>query len=173
MSGIKKTKSASPVPPFDAAGTSFLDVAHHLRKILEHQPEDFLGIAKQLQLGQRKAYALAKIDRIFRDLGVDPVRLRKIGWTKLALLSPVVTAENVESQLELAESITAHELTRLLRGRKIGPGGRVIVLYLGADEQLLFDQMLKMFGAIKHPYGWEGKEAAFVKAMKASIISQP
>lgn len=130
-------------------------------------------MAADLKLGSRKAYALAKIDRAFQGLKVDLRRLRRIGWTKLAMLSPFVNAETVEQLLRLAEETPAHELKLILQGKTVGPDGKVVVFYLHAKDLNVLGHVLQQFGATKHPRGWLGKEAALMKALAAVMANNP
>ena len=170
MSGTKKKKSKYPEILVDMIGSHFLEGARYLRELQDDAPDDFEHVVEQLGIGRRKAYALAKIDRSFHSLGVPRDQLRKIGWTKLSLLSPYVTANNVDQMLKLAEETTAHELKLILQGEEIDPDGKVIVLYLRKEELFVFEQVLQKFGATKHPRGWLGKEGALIKALTGIVL---
>jgi hypothetical protein len=112
----------------DMMGDHFLEVARHLRDTQKNHPEDFRSVAKQLKIGIRKAYNLAQISRTFDDLSVPIERLRRIGWTKLALLSSYVDADNIDMLLAKAADSTAHELKMYLQGNEFDPEGKTVVL---------------------------------------------
>jgi hypothetical protein len=165
MPADKTKRQTYPDILLDMIDSHFLEAARYLREVLDDVPDDFAHVVEHLKIGKRKAYALAQIDRSFHDLGIDRERLHKLGWTKLAMLAPYVSANGVEQLLKLAEEVTANELKRILQGEEIDPAGKVIVLYLRSEELFVFDQTMQKFGATKHPRGWLGKEAALVQAM--------
>jgi len=49
-----------------------------LREIQDEHPDDFVSVARKLKIGRRKAYALARIDRRFHDLGIAPEVTKQI-----------------------------------------------------------------------------------------------
>ena len=166
MTDIKKTKEIFPEVMIDLIGDHFLEIANHLREVQDMSPNDFQNVIKQLKIGTRKGYALAKIDRAFHNLGIPRERLRKLGWTKLALLSPYVNADNVEQLLSLAEQIRAHDLKLTLRGEEVDPEGRLIVLYLRKEELELLEEVLSAHGAVRYrPHAWYHKEEALMRAL--------
>lgn len=169
---MKEANSKAPRVPqafVDMIGDHFLEAARYLREIQDEHPDDFASVAKKLKIGNRKAYNLAQIDRSFHDLGVATDRLRRIGWTKLALLSSYVDADNVEELLALAESGTAHELKMYLRGSTFDPEGKAVLLYLDKQQYALFEQALLAAGAIEHSRGLLNKEEALTKLLSASL----
>lgn len=147
-------------------GEHVLEAARYLRLIQDHSPDAFLQAAEQLNIGRRKAYALAQIDRAFHQLGVPRDRLHAIGWSKLAMLAPYVSAENVEALLKAAEMASPSILKRLLRGEVVDPAGRVVVMFLRSEELELFDAVIEQYGGIRAPNGgWANKELALMAAL--------
>src|SRR3546814_11977032 len=63
-------------------------------------------------------HTLSRLDALPID------RLRRIGWTKLALLAPHIDANNAGDWLKLAEGVTAHELKMHVRGANFDPDTR-------------------------------------------------
>jgi hypothetical protein len=143
----------------------FLDLAALLRRLKVDQPEAFLNVVNLPKLGRRKAYYLVAIDEAFGGLPHLRPRLLAIGWTKLADIASLATAESLEALLQLAENHTVHELKLLLKGIAVKPGGRAVLLYLGADEFQLVRQALRRYGAKDGPKGLMNKEAALVAAL--------
>src|SRR3546814_9583906 len=105
-------------------GDHFLEAARYLREIQDEHPDDFVSVAKNLGIGRRKAYHLAQVNRSFHALDIKVDRLRRIGWTKLALLAPHIDANNAGDWLKLAEGVTAHELKMHVRGANFDPDTR-------------------------------------------------
>ena len=171
MEGTKSKASKVPQMIVDMMGDHFLEVARHLRETQEYHPENFRSVAKQLKIGIRKAYNLAQISRTFDDLGVPIERLRRIGWTKLALLSSYVDADNIDTLLAKAADSTAHELKMYLRGNEFDPEGRTVVLHLDGEQYMAFEQALLKAGAVPHSRGLLNKEEALIALLAASLSS--
>lgn len=158
-----------PAVMVDLIGDHFLEIARYLREVQDIAPDSFRDVVRDLNIGQRKGYALARIDRKFHSLGVPIERLRKLGWTKLAMLSGYVDEGTVEKLLDLAEAVTAHQLKLALRGEEVDPEGKIILLYLRREELALFDKAMNEFGAIHHNRGWLNKEEALLKALAKAM----
>lgn len=165
MERIKSNTSKVPKMIVDMMGDHFLEVARHLRETQKNHPEDFRSVAKQLKIGIRKAYNLAQISRTFEDLEVPIERLRRLGWTKLALLSPYVNKRNIDRLLAKAADATAHELKMYLRGNEFDPDGRTIVLHLTSEQYAVFERALLAAGAIPHSRGLLDKEAVLTRLL--------
>lgn len=165
MEGTKSTTSKVPQMIVDMMGDHFLELARHLHETQKYHPEDFKPVARQLKIGIRKAYNLAQISRTFDDLGVSIEDLRRIGWTKLALLAPYVDGRNVHTLLEKAGISTAHELKMYLRGNEVDPEGKTVVLHLDSEQYAIFEQALLTTGAIAHSRGLLNKEAALTSLL--------
>jgi hypothetical protein len=161
-----KKKHHIPEVVIDIIGMYFLEAARHLREIQDEAPDEFVDTVKQLRIGLRKAYALASIDRSFHTRNIERERLRKIGWTKLAMLAPIVDDDNVETLLSFAEEMPSHALARMVRGETVDLNGRIVALYLDTESLALFEQVIERFGAVRAPRGWLRKETALVKAMQ-------
>jgi len=146
-------------------GDDFITIARRLREVLEEQPDIFPQVAKSLNLGLRKAYHLAQIDRRFYKLGVDRERLRRLGWTKLAILAPHVTEGNVDALLDVAENNTAHEIKRWLRNQPVHDEERCMNLYFSIEQYALVEKVLIAHGAILTGRGLVNKEEALVAAL--------
>lgn len=169
---MKGTETKAPGVPqalIDLVGDHFLEAARYLREIQDAHPKEFVSVAKKLKVGRRKAYELVRIDRRFHDLGIAPDRLRQIGWTKLAHLASHVDADNVEKWLALAETITAHELKMLLRGKVIDPETRAVVLYLDKVQYDIFETALLTAGAIKDSGCLLNREAALTRLLDGVV----
>jgi hypothetical protein len=165
----KKTTPSIPQALIDLIGDHFLEATRYLREIHDEHPEDFVGVAKSLGIGRRKAYHLVQLDRSFHSLGISPDQLRAIGWTKLALLAPHVDADNVHNLLNFAEVLTAYELKMHLRGEMVGPDTRAVVMYLDKGQYEIFEAAVVKAGAIRHPKCLLNKEAALMEVLSAFL----
>lgn len=131
----------------DYVGRDFMKLARELRELQLTKSDVFLEVAKKVGLGERKAFALARIARIFDELNVPDLRLNKIGWAKLQRISSYLDEDNAETLLSLAEEQTDHELSLSLRGESPIAGAKVMVLYLPEDVHSSFRNLLIKFGA--------------------------
>jgi hypothetical protein len=127
---------------------NFLKVAKALRELQDDNPEIFLKVAESLGISRRKAYALARIDRQFTDLGVERNRLHFIGWSRLQIVGRYLTDENAEYLLQLAEQNTSHDLEILLRGETPIEDAKVVQLYLAAEDYKRRRAALTTYGAM-------------------------
>lgn len=143
----------------------FLELASLLRHLNDTAPDDFHRFLAIRQLGQRKGYYLVEIDRAFSDLDVPPFRLNQIGWTKLQVIAPHVTPDNVDQMLTLAETHTTESLKAIMRGDEPIIGGRSVLLLFTAEQFARFSAAILKCGAIKNGEGFIGKEAALTKAI--------
>jgi hypothetical protein len=145
-----------------------MDVARHLRQVLERRPDEFLTVAKQLGIAKRKAYYYAEIDRAFTHLKVDSRRLNRIGWTKLRLVSPHINTRNCERLLKLAEQNSTYGLARLMNNDEVDAGSKVhtVLLYLSPEQYEVFRDVLEAHGAKAAGSGLSEKEQALTKALR-------
>jgi hypothetical protein len=117
------------------------------------------------QLGRRKAYYLVSIDKAFGNKNVQAERLKKIGWTKLAALAPIITDENLEDALLFAELNTAKNIEAVVHGLEPIVGGRSVLLIFTAEQFAAFSAAITAHGAIQNGKGFIGKEAALIAAL--------
>lgn len=144
-----------------------MDVAHHLREVLDDRPDEFLTVAKRLGIARRKAYYYVEINRAFERLGVDRRRLNRIGWTKLRLISPHINRRNCERLLKLAEQNSTYSLARLIINDEVDAGAKVhaVLLHLSPEQYEVFRDVLEAHGAKAAGGGLSEKEQALTKAL--------
>ena len=147
---------------------SFLDLGELLRFLQLNDMKTFHTLLSFPQLGRRKGYYLAKINRTFGHLNIDKERLLKIGWTKLQMVTAYVNDENYEDYLALAEELKAYNLANVLKGKMMVANGRTIVMYLSPAQYKVFESGVVKFGAIVNGRGIIDKEKALMKALKAN-----
>lgn len=158
-------RRADDIADFIAGYTvnNFMTLAKYLQKIQEQYPELFVGVADRLGIKRRRAYALARIAKIFGELKTPTERLNKIGWTKLQIISRGITPFNAEDRLALAECCTVHELEKLLQGEIPIEEPKVLVFYLSIHDYEKARSVLLKYGAMVRGKGFVGKEEALMK----------
>jgi hypothetical protein len=142
-----------------------MELASLLRKVQDSDSKSFKELTSIPQLGRRKAYYLVSIDKSFGDKDILPVRLRKIGWTKLAALAPHITNENLEDALLFAESNSVRNIEAVVKGLEPTIGARSVLLNFTAEQFAAFSTAILAHGAIKKGEGFVGKEAALIAAL--------
>jgi hypothetical protein len=160
---VRKLENAEKLKSDDV-----VDVARHLRQVLDERPDEFLTVAKQLGIARRKAYYYVEIDRAFARLKVDSRRLNRIGWTKLRLIAPHINARTCERLLKLAEENSTYGLARLINNDEGDPGTKVhaVLLYLSPEQYQVFRDVLEAHGAKATGSGLSAKEQALTRALR-------
>lgn len=151
---------------------NFLELARTLRELDDMGVEEFRRALASAKIGNRKGKYLVSIDRAFAKLAVSKTRLRKIGWTKLRLLAPIIDGASCQDLLRLAEQHTAKELEALVRGEDPASKKRPVVLYLADDDFHLLHEVLAQFGGIKTPRGMDNRELALMNLAAAVTANQ-
>jgi hypothetical protein len=158
MSEPKHKASKLPQSFIDMLDDHFLEAARELRKIQDQSHADFAAAAKSLNIGFRKASYLTQIDRHFENTGIADRRLRRVGWTKLAIVAPYVNKGNAKAMVAIAEELTAHHLKMFLLNMEIDPNGRTVVLQLTAEQYDIFEKAAVLGGALKIGHTLKDKE---------------
>lgn len=157
----------------DIIGDDFLQAAKYFRKLQDEAPEKFASVAKHCGIDRRTAYYWAQIDRTFEALGVDEMRLSRIGWTKLQIIAKHIDQENCESLLTIAETCSARDVALMMRGEKPVKGTRVVLLYLKPRQYKIFATTVLEHGAKKMGSGLVNKEAALIAALSNTAPAKP
>lgn len=152
----------------DYVGRDFMRLARELKELQDLRPDAFMEVVERLSLGRRRAFALARIARLFSELDIPDDQLHRIGWTKLNLIGSHLDAENAQHLLALAESHTAHELDLVLKGKKPVEGAKVMLLYLPEADHAYLSKLMVEHGAKPNPNGGlTGKEAALMNLLSS------
>jgi len=149
------------------ANVHFLDLARHLRDLLDADPSVFHDVVQKTGIGRRKAYYLVAVDKAFRKLKVPKQRLLNIGWTKLTLLANHITQDNSAQLLKMAETHNARELQQALEGQEVERDAKVVMLYFNDDDYAKFADALVKFGAKRARRGLSDKEQAIIAMIDA------
>lgn len=147
---------------------NFFDLARMLRELLNRDPDLFKQVIDKSNLGVRKGYYLVSIAKHFGSLKFNRARLRRVGWTKLMLLGPQVTQDNVDELLTLAEQNNAAQLKLLMKGEQPRKNARVVNMYFTESEYAALEAVLIKNGARRIGRGVVDKEAALLRALKLS-----
>jgi hypothetical protein len=150
----------------------FLELGRSLRQLLDRDPSLFQQVVKK-RLGRRKAYYLVEVSRKFEPLPISRARLKKIGWTKLQIIGRLVTKDNVEELVNLAEQLKTKQLERKMRGeepREEPPSEtHCVLMYLSPKQYAEFQEALLKNGAETSGRGIVGKEEALIKALRKAV----
>ena len=140
-----------------------------LGKVLAKLRDQDQGRLQQLwndkRIGRRRAYYLIEIVERFSGLPVKSPRLKAIGWTKLQLIAPYVTAANADEMVGHAEKLTAQQLKRLLAAEKPPDKPHCFLMYLDDAEFDLLTAALVPFGASLEGRTLKNKEEALLKLL--------
>lgn len=147
-------------------GDSFLRIARYFRELHDEVPDQFAIVAQFVGISVRRAYDLAKIDRVFRDLGIEEGRLLVVGWSKLRVIARHINADNCEELLTLAETHSVHELSRLVRDGVPAESTRYVALRLTPEQYHIFASAVLAHGGIKSGRGIANMEGALIKALE-------
>jgi len=145
---------------------NFLELARSLRQLSDRDPDLYKRVIDKSGLGSRKAYYLISISRWFDNLKVSRSRLKAVGWTKLQIIGPTVTEQNVEELLTAAETFTAAQLKTLVKGDKPLANAHCVLLYFTPEQYAVLESVLLKHGGKRSGRGILDKEAALIAALK-------
>jgi hypothetical protein len=145
----------------------FLQLGRALRSLQEIDSQAFADAAVAAKIGRRRAYYLASISRAFDGLAIPDARLNDLGWTKLQIIAPSVSAANVSDLVALAEQCTAHELESYVKELP-DEGDHCVLLRMSEADHALFVLAMTAHGAVKSGRGLAGKQDAFRSLLKAA-----
>lgn len=170
MSKISKNELATIT--VDLKRRRFLKAAKFFRILQDTEPSRIGEIAKLIGVSKRRCLYFAKVDRIFRGLGLDESRLERLGWTKLVVLVDHIDSANCEALLEMAEFCSVRQLKVLLRNELPVVGERCVVFYLPPAQHAVFEAAMLAHGAVKVGRGLINKETALIQLIKAAAQSK-
>ena len=150
---------------------TFLELGRTLRHLQDREPQLFQEIVAKSDLGRRKAYYLVDVSRVFDPLQVSRARLKKVGWTKLAMIAKQVTQDNIDELLDLAEQNNAKELERMMRGEKPLGSSHCVLMYFSPKQYEELEEALVHHGARKagRGRGLVEKENALLKMIRKAM----
>lgn len=145
---------------------NFIELGELLRDLQDLDIEKFRMFVQHSNMKERKAYYLVTIARTFSKIPVPKDRLRRIGWTKLNILTRYIDKKNYADLLKKAEQYTAKELEQLLRGEEPVTNARAVLCYFDPKDYDLFEKALLMFDGQKSGRGIVNKEEAIMNMVK-------
>jgi hypothetical protein len=145
---------------------NFLDLGKALRQLLDRDPDAFQKVWQKSNLGRRKAYYLVEVSRIYDPLPIARSRLKKIGWTKLAIIGKQIDKGNAQELLQLAEENTTKQLEALMKGEKPVDNAHCVLMYFTPKQYKVLEEALVQNGGTRSGRGIVNKEEALLKALK-------
>lgn len=170
MSKISKKEVAEIAA--DLKRRRFWRAAKFFRTLQDTEPSDIGEVAQLIGISQRQAFYLAKIHRVFSELGVAGDRLEAIGWTKLKVVVDYINSANCEALLEMAQFCSIRQLKFLLRNEPPVLGERCVVFYMSPAQYVAFEEAMLAHGAVKIGRGLVGKEQALTRFIKTAAQSK-
>lgn len=148
---------------------NFLELGHALTDLQLSDPDQFRELIRKAGIKERKAYYLVKVYRTFSKIPTSKTRLKKIGWTKLMVLTPHISKSNYAELLKMAETYTAKELEERLTGKQPITNARSVLSRFTPKDYSVLEEALVLFGAKKSGRGMINKEEAMINMAKYAI----
>ena len=95
----------------------------------------------------------------------------KLGWTKLMVLQPYISANNCQELIEFALAHTVAQTKSYLKGEGGADKVRALVFYFTPSDFGKVSNALIAFGAKRSGGALLYKEKAFVKLIKAALAA--
>ena len=155
-------------PALDLSGNledNFPELAKSLRQLMDRDADLYKKVIDKSGIGSRKAYYLVNISRAFDNLPIPRGRLRAIGWTKLQIIAPAVTAHNWEELIEAAEANSAAQLKSIVKGDKPVENAHCVLMYFTPAQYAVFEEVLVAHGGTRNGRGVNDKETALIAAL--------
>lgn len=146
---------------------NFMELARNLRSLQETDSERFRDIIDKSGLGRRKAYYLVALDKSLGGIKISKDRLRKIGWTKMALMAKAIDKYNYAEYLDFAENHTAKELQVKVAGGKHEDNAHSVLFYFNEQNYETLQDVLVKFGAKRQGRGLVNKDEALMNLVDA------
>lgn len=159
-------KDLSPPAPTDPG--DFLAQGAYLHRVAETGEGSVVNAAAKLGIKGRKAHYLVEIAKAIDSLEIPDERLRKIGWTKLSVIAPRLSAETAEELLDAAEKHKVPDLQAIFAGREPPARRHVMKFDLDDAQHKIVRAALLAHGATPSTRGLHGKEAALVDALSTA-----
>jgi hypothetical protein len=150
---------------------TFLELGRTLRQLQDREPQRFQEIVAKSDLGRRKAYYLVDVSRVFDPLQVSRARLKRVGWTKLAMIAKKVTQDNIDEFLDLAEQNNVKELERQIKDETPLNNAHCVLMYFSPKQYEELEEALLQHGASrpKRGRGLVEKEKALLEIVHKAM----
>ena len=150
-------------------GDKILELARAVWQLLRDHPEKASAVLKAAKVSRRRAFYLAEVGQKFAPFMQYEKRLIAIGWTKLSKLADLVTPENIEELLLLAESKSVQALSNLTRGRDVSLNLRTVTLHLTPQQYRKYANAIVKNGGLKRGKQLLDQEVALMKILSGSV----
>lgn len=144
--------------------SEFAELAAALSGLQGLAPREFREVTKEIGISPRTAFYLARIWGSIENLK-ERDRLLKLGWTKLSLIAPHLTAKNSREILTFAETHTVQECRLHLSEKPIKETTRCMLLRFSAKDYARFADGIVKNGGKKRGKGLVGTEKALMKIL--------
>lgn len=163
MTENASTIISTVVSLLDDFDNCFIELGKLLRQAQDEDRALFRKLIALPKLGRRKGYYLVQVHRAFDGYPIDPSVLVGVGWTKLSIIAPYVSATSIFELLDLAQTYNAHQLAAIMKGQNPVENARVVQLYLSPEQYQSYAHALIQYGgAKKKGNGLEGAEQALM-----------
>ena len=146
------------------ANREFLTIGRLLRQIKAQAKRRFQDAIKASGLKRRAQHFVKLVDSL-DGLGIPDDRLQRVGWVKLAAIIPKLTKANALSLLAMAETNSAPNVRRVIRGDDPLWGYRAVNLFLSADDYETFRRVVMRHGATANGRSLVGQDEALMLAL--------
>lgn len=150
------------------AGAGFSTAARHFRQYEDEDPKVFDAVVKLLGMDRGDADFMVRIDRTFRNFGVNDNHMAVLGWPKLIVLIDHISPGNRQQLLELADKTPAKDLASMLGQHPSGT--KRMVLHLTQDQYHVLEEAILAHGGVRSARDASelcGKEEALVRALSS------
>lgn len=134
-------------------GRNFIELGDqllHLRDSIDDK-QSFRGTLEEAGIGYRKAMYLISICEAGQSLHIPTEDLLAIGWTKAALIAPVLRANNWPTWIALAKEANTVTLTEMVKTKGKAGERKALVLPVKKSTHRAFYKVLQQLGARKSP----------------------
>lgn len=146
---------------------NFVELASKLRTLHEGDSEKYRDFVKASGIDSRKAYYLIALDKAFSPLKISKKKLSSIGWTKLMIIQPHVTKDNVAALLKAASENTAAKLKRIVKGEDVVGNTHAVLMYFSPEQYSRLVDVLVENGAERSGRGLVDKEKAIMHLIES------
>lgn len=152
------------------------DLARALRKLHDIDSAAWATFLEERGIKRRRAYYLVKIDKQLSALGIRKSIIDKLGWTRLAIITPCLDVRNKSELLVRAEASSTAQLRAMVRRWKAGGKKKVaatskplrcVLLYFTTEQYEEFEDAIRSNGGERAGNdGLANKEAAIVEIIR-------
>ncbi len=144
---------------------SFVELAQKIRILHEGDSDKYREFIKNSDIDSRKAYYLIALDKTFSPMKISKKRLSSIGWTKLMIIQPHVTKDNITQLLDAASRNSAAKLKKIVKGEEVDENTHAVLMYFSPEQYSQLVEVLVQNGAERSGRGMVNKEKAIMNLL--------